>query len=60
MVGDGVFELRVHTGPRYRVYAVRRDSVVYLLLCGGDKTTQQRDTKRAKTLAKSITEESKT
>lgn len=56
-VGDGVFEMRVHAGPGYRVYAVRQGLVVYLLLCGGDKATQQRDIKRAKILARSITEE---
>ena len=56
-VGAGVFEMRVHSGPSYRVYAVRRGTVVYLLLCGGDKSTQRRDINRAKTLAKALPEE---
>jgi putative addiction module killer protein len=39
--------MRIHYGPGYRVYFTRRDSVVYLLLSGGDKSTQKRDIKRA-------------
>ena len=50
-VGDGVFELRVDHGPGYRVYFVRHGDVVVLLLCGGDKKSQQRDIMRAKALA---------
>ena len=50
-VGDGVFEMRIHYGPGYRVYFTRRDEVVYLLLIGGDKSTQSRDIKRAKQIA---------
>ena len=49
-VGDGVFELRVDHGPGYRVYFARHGDVVVLLLCGGDKKSQQRDIARAKTL----------
>lgn len=49
---DGIGELRIDYGPGYRVYFVRRGSVVVLLLCGGDKSTQQRDIAHAKTLAK--------
>ncbi|HEY8096108.1 MAG TPA: type II toxin-antitoxin system RelE/ParE family toxin [Methylobacter sp.] len=46
-VGTGVFEMRVHYGPGYRVYFTRRGAVIYLLLLGGDKSTQKRDIKRA-------------
>lgn len=46
-VGAGVFEMRVHTGPGYRVYYGRTGDRVYLLLCGGNKSTQTRDIKRA-------------
>lgn len=46
-VGEGVFEMRVHTGPGYRVYYGRIGERVYLLLCGGNKTTQRRDIKHA-------------
>lgn len=50
-VGDGVSEMRVHFGPGYRVYFIRRGAAVYLLLCGGDKSTQDRDIEQAKALA---------
>ena len=53
-VGEGVSEMRLHVGPGYRVYYTRRGEVVYLLLLGGDKSTQDRDIKRAKALAKTI------
>ncbi len=49
-VGDGVFELRIHAGPGYRVYYWRQSNVTYWLLCGGDKSTQRRDISRAKQL----------
>jgi putative addiction module killer protein len=44
-VGGGVLEMRVHEGPGYRVYYVRKGETVYLLLAGGDKSTQRRDIK---------------
>lgn len=47
-VGGGISEMRIHTGAGYRVYFTRRGEVVYLLLCGGTKSSQQRDIKRAK------------
>ena len=50
-VGEGVSELRVDTGSGYRVYYASRGSVV-VLLCGGDKKTQDNDIARAKALAK--------
>lgn len=42
-VGGGVEELRIDFGPGYRVYYGREGSVVVVLLCGGDKSTQARD-----------------
>ena len=49
-VGDGLFEMRLHHGPGYRLYCLRDgDSVV--VLCGGDKGSQQRDIERAGRLA---------
>ena len=42
-VGEGVSEMRIHVGPGYRLYYCRRGEAVYLLLCGGDKSSQQRD-----------------
>lgn len=50
-VGNGVSELRIDYGPGYRVYYVRRGPVFVLLLCGGDKRTQDRDINTAKSLA---------
>src|SRR6266851_6281539 len=47
-VGEGVMELRIDWGPGYRVYFSRLGQVIALLLCGGDKRTQQKDIKRAK------------
>ncbi len=46
-VGDGILEMRIHVGPGYRVYFCRRDEVTYLLLCGGDKSSQPSDIRRA-------------
>jgi len=45
--------MRIDYGPGYRVYLVRRGAVV-TLLCGGDKSTQDADIARAKTLAKEV------
>jgi len=53
-VGGGVSELRIPYGPGYRVYFVRRDNAVVLLLCGGDKGSQRRDIAAAKRLAGEI------
>jgi putative addiction module killer protein len=47
-VGEGVMELRIDWGPGYRVYFARVGQVIVLLLCGGDKRTQERDINRAK------------
>ncbi len=54
-VGEGVSEMRIHYGPGYRAYFTRCGEVVYLLLLGGDKSTQKRDIKRAKEMARALT-----
>jgi len=46
--------MKIDYGPGYRVYYVTRAGVTYLLLCGGDKTTQAADIKTATELAKEI------
>ena len=49
-VGGGIRELRVHVGAGYRVYFIQRRNLVLLLLCGGSKSSQARDIKRAQHL----------
>lgn len=49
-VGSGLFEIRVHYGPGYRLYCLR-DGETIILLCGGDKGSQLRDIERAGRLA---------
>lgn len=53
-VGEGLSELRIDHGPGYRVYFVRRGDVVVVLLCGGDKRTQERDIAEAKAMARDL------
>lgn len=56
-VGDGVSEMRIHVGPGYRVYFTRRGQVVYLLLRGGDRASQNRDIRRAREMARALERE---
>jgi putative addiction module killer protein len=53
-IGEGVSEMRIEYGPGYRIYFTRRGRTVYVLLCGGDKSTQNRDIRTARQLAKEI------
>jgi putative addiction module killer protein len=50
-VGDGISELRIDYGPGYRVYFMRRGLLIVVLLCGGDKSTQDKDIAQAKAIA---------
>jgi putative addiction module killer protein len=53
-VGGGVSEMRIDYGPGYRVYFVRRGATIVVLLCGGDKRSQDRDIARALGLAQEV------
>ena len=53
-VGGGISELRIPYGPGYRLYFVQRGSMLVVLLCGGDKSTQAADIKRARELASEL------
>ncbi|MBC8524453.1 MAG: type II toxin-antitoxin system RelE/ParE family toxin [Chlorobium phaeobacteroides] len=55
-VGEGVSEMRVHVGAGYRVYYTRKGATVYFLLGGGSKSTQRKDIKHVKKLARKIKE----
>jgi len=50
-VGSGITELRIDYGPGYRVYYIQRGAVLIVLLCGGNKSTQQADIARARMIA---------
>lgn len=58
-IGEGVSEMRIDYGPGHRVYFVQRGAVLVLLLCGGDKKTQDRDIRFAKELARDWKDELK-
>ncbi len=53
-VGEGVSEMRIHYGPGYRVYIKQRGEEIVVLLCGGDKSTQDTDIALAKKLAREL------
>lgn len=53
-VGDGIRELKIDYAKGYRVYFKESDGKIIILLIGGDKSTQQKDIKRAKEILKRI------
>ena len=53
-VGEGVSELRITEGKGYRVYLKNQNGVIVILLCAGDKASQENDIKKAKALAKEL------
>ncbi|WP_029620711.1 type II toxin-antitoxin system RelE/ParE family toxin [Pseudorhizobium marinum] len=55
-VGNGISELRLHYGPGYRIYFQQRGEILIVLLCGGDKGSQNKDIKLAKKLSQEWSE----
>lgn len=53
-VGEGVSEMKIDYGPGYRAYFKRRGDTLVVLLCGGDKSSQAADIRRALTLARDL------
>ena len=53
-VGQGVLEMRIDYRPGYRVYYVHHGAQIVILLCGGDKRTQQQDIKKALRAAETL------
>ncbi|MEA3554506.1 MAG: type II toxin-antitoxin system RelE/ParE family toxin [Campylobacterota bacterium] len=56
-IGNGVNELRITTGPGYRVYYTKKDDEIVILLIGGDKSTQAEDIAKAKQIQKELEDE---
>jgi putative addiction module killer protein len=53
-VGEGVSEMRIDQGPGYRIYYIKRERTMIILLAGGDKSTQAKDIKTAIRLARNL------
>ena len=53
-VGEGVSEMRIHSGPGYRVYFVERGFELIILLAGGDKSSQTKDISSAVDLSRQL------
>lgn len=56
-IGDGLSEARIDYGPGYRVYFMQQGRQLVILLCGGDKSSQNRDIKQARLIARAWKEQ---
>lgn len=56
-LGDGISELRLTTGPGYRIYYTQKGDEIIVLLVGGDKSTQSKDIEKARKLLKELDDE---
>jgi len=55
-IGKGCSEMRIDYGAGYRVYFKDTGKIIFILLCGGDKSTQDKDIKKALELAENLEE----
>lgn len=46
-IGDGISEMRIHSGPGYRIYYLQQGMAIIVLLCAGNKSSQARDIRQA-------------
>jgi putative addiction module killer protein len=53
-VGNSIFELKIDYGPGYRIYYKKAGTDIVVLLCGGDKSTQEEDIKNAKEILEEL------
>ena len=53
-LGEGISEMRIFTGPGYRLYYTIRKSTTIFMLCGGDKSSQKKDIKKSQSSGKTI------
>ena len=56
-LGGSISELRMKTGPGYRVYFTKREEKIIILLVGGDKSSQSKDIEKARKILKEIEDE---
>lgn len=56
-LAENLFEMRIFEGPGYRVYYTMQDKTIYLLLIGGDKSSQSKDIEIAKKMLTQLEDE---
>ncbi|MDP4021548.1 type II toxin-antitoxin system RelE/ParE family toxin [Methylobacterium sp. NEAU 140] len=54
VLSGGVAEMKIDYGPGYRIYFIQKGAEIVILLCGGDKRTQERDIERALAMAQEV------